>query len=195
MAKLDFLHTTVALNILSYFPRAVLTGEHIGGVHGLYDKVVVAEVYTEGNYAESLLSAKSRGGICLVSNKSHELVLMLSTAIFVWPRFGIRTPRFGGDGHRALAKVILIRRQLNGVRPRSRQYCYPGGAMVHWHNHHLVRTRHREEPRVSTLPKHTHRAASQLRYGYAIRPEVLSVKRRHGWTSGSHLHGDLQYSV
>lgn len=59
----DFLHTTVALILLIYFSLAVLTNEHIGGVYGLYDKVKAAEVYIEGNYAGSLLSAKSRGGM------------------------------------------------------------------------------------------------------------------------------------
>ena len=59
----DFLHTTVALILLIYFSLAVLTNEHIGGVYGLYDKVRAAEVYIEGNYAGSLLSAKSRGGM------------------------------------------------------------------------------------------------------------------------------------
>jgi Na+/proline symporter len=59
----DFLHTTVALILLIYFSLAVLTNEHIGGVYGLYDKVMAAEVHIEGNYAGSLLSAKSRGGM------------------------------------------------------------------------------------------------------------------------------------
>jgi len=59
----DFLHTTVALILLIYFSLAVLTNEHVGGVYGLYDKVMAAEVYIEGNYAGSLLSAKSRGGM------------------------------------------------------------------------------------------------------------------------------------
>jgi Na+/proline symporter len=65
----DFLHTTVALILLIYFSLAVLTNEHVGGVYGLYDKVMAAEVYIEGNYAGSLLSAKSRGGICLKKGK------------------------------------------------------------------------------------------------------------------------------
>jgi Na+/proline symporter len=65
----DFLHTTVALILLIYFSLAVLTNEHIGGVYGLYDKVMAAEVYIEGNYAGSLLSAKSRGGTCSKTGK------------------------------------------------------------------------------------------------------------------------------
>ena len=67
----DFLHTTVALILLIYFSLAVLTNENIGGVYGLYDKVMAAEVYIEGNYAGSLLSAKSRGGKCLRSGKEE----------------------------------------------------------------------------------------------------------------------------
>lgn len=58
----DYLHTTVALVLLIYFSLAVLTNEHVGGIYGLYDKVKAADVYIEGNYAGSLLSAKSRGG-------------------------------------------------------------------------------------------------------------------------------------
>lgn len=58
----DFLHTTVALILLIYFSLAVLTNEHVGGIYGLYDKVKASDVYIEGNYAGSLLSAKSRGG-------------------------------------------------------------------------------------------------------------------------------------
>ena len=58
----DYQHTTVALILLIYFSLAVLTNEHVGGIYGLYDKVKAANVYVEGNYAGSLLSAKSRGG-------------------------------------------------------------------------------------------------------------------------------------
>jgi Na+/proline symporter len=72
----EFLHTTVALILLIYFSLAVLTNEHVGGVYGLYDKVMAAEVYIEGNYAGSLLSAKSRGGMSVPtpsmdSDRSH----------------------------------------------------------------------------------------------------------------------------
>jgi Na+/proline symporter len=73
----DFLHTTVALVLFIYFSLAVLTNEHIGGVYGLYDKVMAAEVYVEGNYAGSLLSAKSRGG---KSGESGEVKLQKECA-------------------------------------------------------------------------------------------------------------------
>jgi urea-proton symporter len=38
----DFLHTTVALVLLIYFAIAVITNEHIGGISGLYEKVIAA---------------------------------------------------------------------------------------------------------------------------------------------------------
>jgi hypothetical protein len=42
---------------------SVLTSEHIGGLYGLYDKVLVAEKgnWIEGNYLGSLLTFKSKG--------------------------------------------------------------------------------------------------------------------------------------
>lgn len=58
----DFIHTTVALILLAYFAIAVLTNEHVGGIHGLYDKVLAADDYIVGNYAGSLLSFKSKSG-------------------------------------------------------------------------------------------------------------------------------------
>ena len=58
----DFLHTTIALVLLAYFAIAVLTNEHVGGASGLYEKVLAADDYIEGNYAGSLLSFKSKSG-------------------------------------------------------------------------------------------------------------------------------------
>ena len=58
----DFLHTTIALILLTYFSLAVLTNEHIGGISGLYNKVKAADDYIEGNYEGSLLSMKSKSG-------------------------------------------------------------------------------------------------------------------------------------
>ena len=58
----DFLHTTIALILLAYFAIATLTNEHIGGVHGLYDKVHALDDHIHGNYAGSLLSFKSKSG-------------------------------------------------------------------------------------------------------------------------------------
>ena len=60
----DFIHTTIALVLLLYFAIAVLTNEHVGGVSGLYEKVRAQNDYIEGNYEGSLLSFKSKSGMC-----------------------------------------------------------------------------------------------------------------------------------
>ena len=59
----DFLHTSIALILIIYFTLSILTSEHIGGLSGLYDKVMAAnaDLYIPGNYAGSLLTFKSEG--------------------------------------------------------------------------------------------------------------------------------------
>lgn len=59
----DFLHTTIALVLLLYFSISVLASPHIGGLSGLYEKVLAADDYIEGNYKGSLLSFKSEPGM------------------------------------------------------------------------------------------------------------------------------------
>lgn len=61
----DFLHTAVALILILYFTLSVLTNEHIGGLGGLYDKVMATapENYIPGNYEGSLLTMKSKQAI------------------------------------------------------------------------------------------------------------------------------------
>lgn len=56
----DYVHTTIALILLTYFSLAVLTNEHIGGIHGLYDKVKDLDDHIQGNYMGSLLTMKSK---------------------------------------------------------------------------------------------------------------------------------------
>lgn len=93
----DFLHTTIALIILIYFAIAVLTNEHVGGIYGLYDKVKAAEDYIvsltlasfqidmfsnalqEGNFAGSLLSAKSKKGQWTIQHYFHPPVKLIVT--------------------------------------------------------------------------------------------------------------------
>ena len=60
----DFLHTAVALILLLYFSISILSNEHIGGPAGLYEKVKAANWYIEGNYKGSLLTFKSKPGMC-----------------------------------------------------------------------------------------------------------------------------------
>lgn len=80
----DFLHTTIALILILYFTLSVLTNEHVGGLGGLYDKIMAtaAENYIPGNYQGSLLTMKSKQGIIwalLLKFGNLALVVMVST--------------------------------------------------------------------------------------------------------------------
>jgi Na+/proline symporter len=61
----DFLHTAIALILIIYFTLSVLTSSEVGGLGGLYDKVVAtaADNYIPENYEGSLLTFKSKGAI------------------------------------------------------------------------------------------------------------------------------------
>ncbi|CDO93558.1 unnamed protein product [Kluyveromyces dobzhanskii CBS 2104] len=61
----DYLHSLIALIILVYFNTAIISNEKIGGISGLYEKVLEREGdrYIEGNYKGSFLTGKSQGAI------------------------------------------------------------------------------------------------------------------------------------
>lgn len=61
----DFLHTLVALILIIYFTLATLTNDAVGGLSGLYEKVVATASanYIPGNYKGSLLTMKSQNAI------------------------------------------------------------------------------------------------------------------------------------
>ncbi|BAO39398.2 hypothetical protein KLMA_30103 [Kluyveromyces marxianus DMKU3-1042] len=64
----DYLHSLVALIILVYFNTAVISSDKIGGISGLYNKVIKHELeqpdsYIQGNYKGSFLTGKSQGAI------------------------------------------------------------------------------------------------------------------------------------
>ena len=61
----DFVHTTVLLIVLCYINTAVLTSEQVGGLNGLYDKIVEVSTtkYIEGNYNGAILTGKSQGSV------------------------------------------------------------------------------------------------------------------------------------
>lgn len=61
----DYLHTAIALILIIYFTLAILTHDAIGGLSGLYDKVIAtaSENYIKGNYQGSLLTMKSKDAI------------------------------------------------------------------------------------------------------------------------------------
>ena len=59
----DFVHSSILLIILCYLNTSVLTSEQVGGLNGLYDKLlkVSATKHIEGNYDGSILTGKSQG--------------------------------------------------------------------------------------------------------------------------------------
>lgn len=61
----DFLHTLVALILIIYFTLSILHHDAIGGLYGLWDKVMAtaSENIIPGNYKGSLLTMKSRDAI------------------------------------------------------------------------------------------------------------------------------------
>ncbi|KHC56330.1 solute:sodium symporter (SSS) family transporter [Candida albicans P60002] len=61
----DFVHTTVLLVVLCYINTAVLTSDQVGGIDGLYDKIIEVSKtkFIEGNYDGSILTGKSKGSV------------------------------------------------------------------------------------------------------------------------------------
>lgn len=59
----DFVHTLILLIVLCYINTAVLTLEKIGGLDGLYNKLVDhdSDRYIEGNFAGSFITGKLKG--------------------------------------------------------------------------------------------------------------------------------------
>lgn len=84
----DFLHTAIALILIIYFTLSVLTNDHVGGLGGLYDKVMAtaADNYVPGNYQGSLLTMKSKQAIIwalLLKFGNLALVVMVSVQTFI----------------------------------------------------------------------------------------------------------------
>lgn len=61
----DFVHSLIVIIILCYFNTAIISSEAIGGLDGLYHKIVEhdSDRYVEGNYEGSFLTGKSQGAI------------------------------------------------------------------------------------------------------------------------------------
>ncbi|EMG49948.1 Urea transporter, putative [Candida maltosa Xu316] len=61
----DFIHTTILLIVLCYLNTAVLTSEKVGGLEGLYTKLleVSATKHIEGNFDGSVITGKSKGSV------------------------------------------------------------------------------------------------------------------------------------
>ncbi|KAJ2972048.1 hypothetical protein NQ176_g7380 [Zarea fungicola] len=82
----DYLHTTIALILIIYFTLSVLTNDAIGGLHGLYDKVVAsaADNYIPGNFEGSLLTMKSKNAIIwgLILKFGNLALVVMDTAFW-----------------------------------------------------------------------------------------------------------------
>ncbi|KAF3390513.1 Urea active transporter [Penicillium rolfsii] len=82
----DFLHTVIALILIIYFTIAVLTNSAVGGLGGLYDKVVATagENYIPGNYEGSPLTFKSKGAIIwsLILKFGNLALVVMDTAFW-----------------------------------------------------------------------------------------------------------------
>ncbi|KAL7627203.1 hypothetical protein AAE478_003979 [Parahypoxylon ruwenzoriense] len=82
----DYLHTTVALVLIMYFTLSILTHDAVGGLYGLYDKVVAtaAENFIPGNYQGSLLTMKSKDAIIwgLILKFGNLALVVMDTAFW-----------------------------------------------------------------------------------------------------------------
>lgn len=120
----DFLHTAIALILIIYFTIAVLTNSAIGGLGGLWEKVMATaeDNYVPGNYEGSLLTFKSKDAIIWeLILKFGNLALVVMVRSFHGPRkkcgkdhlkLGSTYRRWSYEanimliGHRVLAKVL-----------------------------------------------------------------------------------------
>lgn len=82
----DYLHTTIALILIIYFTLSILTHEAVGGLSGLYDKVMAtaAENYIPGNFEGSLLTMKSKDAIIwgLILKFGNLALVVMDTAFW-----------------------------------------------------------------------------------------------------------------
>ncbi|KAI0841500.1 Sodium:solute symporter family-domain-containing protein [Hypoxylon sp. FL0890] len=82
----DYLHTTVAMILIMYFTLSILTHEAVGGLGGLYDKVMAtaAENYIPGNFEGSLLTMKSKDAIIwgLILKFGNLALVVMDTAFW-----------------------------------------------------------------------------------------------------------------
>ncbi|CZR59473.1 probable urea transporter [Phialocephala subalpina] len=82
----DYLHTAVALVLIIYFTLSVLTHEAVGGLSGLWEKLMAnaKENYINGNYQGSLLTMKSKGAIlwALILKFGNLALVVMDTAFW-----------------------------------------------------------------------------------------------------------------
>lgn len=108
----DYLHTTIALILIIYFTLTILTHEAVGGLGGLYDKVIATapENLIARNYQGSLLTMKSVDaiiwGLILKFGNLALVVMVRHTSKASHSHCSPLTPRFPPTGYGILAKVF-----------------------------------------------------------------------------------------
>ncbi|KAF2648002.1 hypothetical protein K491DRAFT_643291 [Lophiostoma macrostomum CBS 122681] len=82
----DYLHTAIALILIMYFTLSVLTNDAVGGLGGLYDKVMAnaAVNIVPGNYEGSVLTFKSKNAIiwALILKFGNLALVVMDTAFW-----------------------------------------------------------------------------------------------------------------
>ncbi|KAL7924614.1 Sodium:solute symporter family domain-containing protein [Trichoderma austrokoningii] len=82
----DYLHTAIALILIIYFTLSTLTHDAVGGLGGLYDKVIAtaSENIIAGNYEGSLLTMKSIDSIIwgLILKFGNLALVVMDTAFW-----------------------------------------------------------------------------------------------------------------
>ncbi|KAK7192299.1 urea active transporter [Paraphaeosphaeria sporulosa] len=82
----DYLHTAIALLLIIYFTLEVLTNEAVGGLGGLYDKVMAnaSANFIEGNFEGSVLTFKSKQAIiwALILKFGNLALVVMDTAFW-----------------------------------------------------------------------------------------------------------------
>ncbi len=118
----DFLHTAIALILIIYFTITILTHEAVGGLSGLWEKLMATapDNYIPGNYKGSLVTMKSQPAIIwslILKFGNLSLVVMVSSSTYHFTSITIDFIL----GHSILAKVLCYRSQSD--RPRLQPRC------------------------------------------------------------------------
>lgn len=166
----DYLHTAVALILIIYFTLSILTNEAIGGLGGLWEKIMATapDNKISGNYEGSLLTMKSQGAIIwglILKFGNLALVVMVSIQMvsFHTPLADIYV------GHCLLAEIFCNRSQSYSSRLQSRRLSYLRHPLGLGNRHRPFRSRYPRHSHLPHLPRHSHLGRSQRWSGNALR--------------------------
>lgn len=103
--------------MIIYFTIVVLAHDSIGGLSGLYDKILAAEAagkyYISGNFRGSMLTFKSKGAMMFaLVHAFGNLALMTMVIPILFSRVFVKSNQ--STGHGILAEILLFSCTLNG---------------------------------------------------------------------------------